>query len=105
MEPPKLVPRQSLCASRLVHSMPKVLSQNPKESTDSDDLFLCNSPDSSSLIDDVCDDDDDDGLPTTKHQNDEDIHESGVEVGPTHQVTQSLSKQFQNLCGTPTMID
>ena len=36
----------------------------------------------SSLIDDACDDNDD-GLPTIKHQNDEDIHESGAEVGPT----------------------
>ena len=72
----------------------KVLFQNPRESsTDSNDLLFCNSPGLSSLINDVCDDDD--GLSTTKHQNDEkNIHESGMEVEPTHQVTRSLSKQF-----------
>ena len=65
-----------------------MLFQNPRESsTDSNDLLFCDSPALSSLINDICDDDDD-GLSTTKHQNDEkDIHESGMEVEPTHQVT------------------
>ena len=67
--------------------MPKVLFQNPRESsTDSDDLLFCDSPGSSSLLNEVCDDDD--GLSITKHWNDEkDIHESSTEAGPTCRVT------------------
>ena len=84
MVPPKLVAQQFLCTCRSVQSAPKVLFQNPGESsTDSDDLLFCDSPALSSLINDVCDDNDD-GLSTTKHWNDgKDLHESGTEVEPT----------------------
>ena len=86
--PPKLVAQWSLCTSKLVQSAPRVLFQDTRESsTDSDDLLFCDSPALSSLINDVCDDGDD-GLSTTKHRNGEkDLHESGMGVEPTHQVT------------------
>ena len=79
--PPKPVAQWSLCTSKLVPSVPKVLFQDTRESsTDSDDLLFCDSSALSSLINDVCDDNDD-GLSTTKHRNGErDLHEcTGVE--------------------------
>ena len=103
--PPKLKAWWSLCTSRSVWSALKVLFKDTKESsTDSDDLLFCDSPASSSLTNDKCDDGADGQ--TTRHQDGEkDIHESVTGVEPTHWVTQSLCKQFWNLCGTPTMID